>query len=553
MKNPTSGRIRSFFAAQTEPLNLAVFRLAVFAWLLRLTYRTDFLGYVHVPADLRVPPTGYGWFFHCIPIEASWVIAVRSVALAACAAGLIGCMARTSAGIACLCSVYLLGLPEFFGKIDHLNHHLVWFTALLAVAPSGDALSIDALRAALRRADRGDTIPPGPSTAYALPLRFVWLLIGVIYFFPGVAKLRAGPEWVLSDNVRYLMYDYWSVKGFVPFVRIDRYPLLCQAVAAATVGFEVLFLPALFFPRLRRLAIAGGVAFHAMTWLYLRILFLSLLLCYTAFIDWSALLGRLGRIVFREPLYLLFDGGRRDCRRLVGCLRSVDVLRSVQYVDTAVASAAHTPGARPSGITIVVGQTSGVRAILRFLARVPLAVAVSPLALLILYAIRQGNDRAAGSAALLRPAPSQRSLTPVAVTGSVLLAINVACGIWQVDSWPFSAYPRFDNIVHSPTRTALDIVVRRTGATEPVATVLPTYTLMRLLHSSDPAQAARRQHAIQELAMRHQLHLLPGESLQFFAVTRSTLPEDSERPPAHSELLWEYRPDAPAADRSVPR
>src|SRR5262249_38810762 len=133
------------------------------------------------------------------------------------------------------------------------------------------------------------------SIAYALPLRFVWLLIGVSYLMPGLAKLAAGPQWVFSDNLANLMHGFWLTKGFTPALRIDRYPLLIRSAAAATVIFEVGFLPALFFPRLRRLAVAGGVAFHLLTMIYLHIAFYGLLVCYVAFVDWAALLAALRR------------------------------------------------------------------------------------------------------------------------------------------------------------------------------------------------------------------------------------------------------------------
>ena len=93
------------------------------------------------------------------------------------------------------------------------------------------------------------------------------MLIGVAYFLPA-SPIAAGPEWS-SDNLKNLMHGFWAAKGFVPAIRIDRYPLSSGA-AAATVAFEVAS-PALFFPRLRRLAMMGGVAFHILTFVYLGI------------------------------------------------------------------------------------------------------------------------------------------------------------------------------------------------------------------------------------------------------------------------------------------
>ncbi len=105
----------------------------------------------------------------------------------------------------------MLGVPYFFGKVDHVNHHLIWFAALLCLSRAGDAWSIDAWR---RR--RAAPSSAEPSIAYALPIRLAWLLIGVSYFFAGLSKLMAGPEWVFSDHLKYLLYQAWADKGFLP-------------------------------------------------------------------------------------------------------------------------------------------------------------------------------------------------------------------------------------------------------------------------------------------------------------------------------------------------
>lgn len=434
-------RLREFFCATAGPLNLAVFRIAVFAWLLWLFCSVDFAAYTQIPAELRVAPPGYAGVFHLIPWNRAVIAGARAVAIAASVAALLGAATRSAALVVCVCALYLLGLPEFFGKINHTNHHLIWFTALLAVSRSADALSIDAWRAAARRAQRGEP-PAVPTTAiaYALPLRFVWLLIGVSYLIPGLAKLAAGPEWVLSDNLTNLMHRFWAAKGFTPALRIDRYPLLIRAAAAATVIFEVGFLPALFFPRLRRLVVAGGIAFHLLTIIYLRIAFYGLLVCYVAFVDWAALMAAV--------------------RRRFAAI-----------------------GATP---------------------RTPAAVERRPLTRGVVW------------------------------VGSLLLAANVACGVFVIDSWPFGVFPRFAGIAR-PEYTALEVVLRQPdGATRPVGTGLRPTALQMLLGAPDEAAKLA---ALRDFVAAHRVELQPGESLQLFAVTRSTVPEDRDKEPLRRTLL----------------
>ncbi|HUI27589.1 MAG TPA: HTTM domain-containing protein, partial [Candidatus Kryptonia bacterium] len=325
-------RLAAFFDSTAEPLNLAIFRIVVFACLLRAITRTDAAHLVQLPAGLRVPPPGYAPFFDWIPFQLGYVTGARILGLTAAGAALVGFTTRMSAAVACVCATYLLGLPGFFGKVNHTDHHLIWFAALLAAAPSGDALSIDALRAAWRRADRGDTAPPSPSLAYALPLRLVWLLIGVIYFFPGFWKLRAGTEWFASDNIKLLMYQHWLRKGFIPLFRLDRYPLLYRSAGLGTVVFESSFVVCLFCPGLRTLALLAGVVFHWMTKVYLHIFFAALLACYAAFVDWNWAFASLGAMLFSQDLVLTYDPRDHRQRRLTASLRAFDVLRRVRYV-----------------------------------------------------------------------------------------------------------------------------------------------------------------------------------------------------------------------------
>lgn len=535
-------RVHAFFRAESDPLNLAVLRIATFAWLLLVLLRGDFVRYAYIPAELRVAPQGYDAFFHLIPWQPATVRVVHAVAILACAAALLGLASRAASLIACAALVYLLGLPEFFGKIDHVHHHFIWITALLAASRCGDALSVDAVRAALRRADHDRaTEPPPPSIAYTLPLRIVWLLIGVAYFFPGLAKLRVGPQWVFSDNLKYLMHRFWTAKDFVPVLRIDRYPLVYRSAAAATVIFEVGFLPALFVPRLRRLFVAGGVLFHLLTHVYLGIGFYGLLACYVAFVDWAAVLAAMARRVFRTPLVIAYDGGDRSSRRVVAGLRSVDVLRAIDWWDSSArgepqrsaSAAALNSGARYVLVSPEAPHASLTRA--DVVARLPMALPLLPLL----------RWLAAGSAAPGAHAQQVRLRSPApALTiavGGLLLSINVLCGALAFDSWPFGVYPRFAG-KNAPILTELEVVVRdRAGHERRVDTGLRAVTLERLL-SSNASDGGTRVAALAQYMAEHRVALAAGESLQVLEVTRSTAPEDRGREPLRRRLVSQFGP-----------
>ena len=439
--------IQSYFRAESDAIDLAVFRIVVFGWLLLRVSDLPIHGFEHIPIELRVPPPGYGPLLHAIPFGGLPYRAALWVGLVSCAMAFVGLCSRSGALVGCITSAYLLGLPEFFGKINHVHQHLIWFSLLLAFSPCGDALSVDSQV----RAWRGQPAPASPSRAYGFPIRVAWLLMGVAYFFPGVAKLSAGSEWYLSDSLRNIMYGFWSGRGFLPWFRIDQYPLLMRATAVGTIAFEISFIFLIFSRRLRPFVAVAGVLFHILIWVYMRINFLPLLCCYVTFVDWGA------------------------------------VSRTV---------------AERARLTPLVHQI----------------VQPSP------------RRRAAPGRPVVRS-----TVWPV---GAALLVVNVWCGILTVDSWPFSAYPRFDWIERSASRTTLEISVRRaTGEIEVVASTIRRAALKRLVRDHNIESAFR---ALRDAIAARGVVLGAGDKLRITETTRSTIPEARDRRPLRERVLIEW-------------
>lgn len=229
------------------------------------------------PAALRIFPSGFDWIGHHVPIHPTVAWGVLAVAVVAGLAGLVGFWSRLAMAITALAAFYLFGLCQLSGTVVH-HHHLVWFATLLAASRCGDALSIDA---------RHKQHPP--SVAYALPIWIARTLIAIIFFFPGLWKLRAsGWAWIASDNLRNQMWWHWyELGGATPWLRVDHFPLLCRALAFGAVAFELAFPLLLFWRRTRLGAVGLALSFHALAYLLFRIEFSTLWLCYVVFFDWS--------------------------------------------------------------------------------------------------------------------------------------------------------------------------------------------------------------------------------------------------------------------------
>jgi hypothetical protein len=196
--------IRNFFTSLGHPVNLAVFRIVFFGFFAWWFDLDKIVWFSQLPRELEVAPIGFGWFLHSVgafdPIAVSilgWILRT------ACITAAIGFFARSSAFVVAALGVFLCGIPQSYGKID-FYHFMIWFALLLSVSRCADMLSIDALIRAVKRADSGTTAPPQPSLTYALPLHFIWMSMGVTYFFGGMWKAIDGRwDWIFSENLRY--------------------------------------------------------------------------------------------------------------------------------------------------------------------------------------------------------------------------------------------------------------------------------------------------------------------------------------------------------------
>lgn len=282
-----------FFSATSHPINLAVFRIVFFVTLLPRVSLKKTLHLVSLPEESRVSPPGLGWLVTNLPESPNVNTTIYWCFFVACVLGTVGLWTRLATVTATLTTFYLLGITQFFGKIEH-QHHLIWIGALLAVSRCADVLSLDAFI----KKEGGPWLARAPGLEYALPLRFVWLFLGVIYFFPGMWKyVISGPDWFLSENLQSrMLLRLFVSEGWSPIVRMDQYPFLCTLGGLSTILMEIGFVFLVFMPKGRYVAAAGGLWFHWMVQLFLNISFWPIQAFYVSFFDWH----RIGVVVRRR-------------------------------------------------------------------------------------------------------------------------------------------------------------------------------------------------------------------------------------------------------------
>jgi hypothetical protein len=388
--------------------------------------------YAQPPSPLQFPPTGLSSVLSVIPVEPTLVLGMSVIFRVACVFGLLGLYTRVAAALALVTGLYVLGIPQFYGKINHY-HHVLWFTALLVPSRCADVLSLDALRRTRRWSGVNS---PAPDRAYALPLRYAWILLGIVYFFPGVWKFAGeGFAWAFSENLKYRMHSVWFSRSFTPFFRVDQYPLLYQGPGAFTLLFEIGFLFTLPFRSLRPWAAGAAFLFHESTRLVLAITFWTLYPILPFLLDLRGLCVRMGRRLF-GPLMLTYDAEAAWQRRVVGSLLRMDLFDRLRVQEE------EGGPEKKQGLAVSAsnagealwreGRLQG-RACLRVITSVPAAVLLAPVAP---FAQRL-------SASTAEPESRGMGTRAVTVIGSLLIAANVVCGVAKINSYPFSVYPTF--------------------------------------------------------------------------------------------------------------
>jgi hypothetical protein len=246
-------------------------------------------------------------------------------------------------------------------------------------------------------------------------------------------------------------------------------------------------------------------------------------------------------------------------RRLIASSRLFDVFARTRYIDASAERALRAEGLSQTDLSAfspemyaIVGhkKLTGFEMYRALVARIPLLLPVLPLFLF--SPITRQNRPTTGMSARIFSSPSSHPLAKtsrrrkpwlngVMIVGSLFLSANVYCGARNIDSWPFAVYPQFAEILEGAVQRSLEIVVQTpTGQTRLVKPRLRWTAVRRIVRIKDPAERMKRLRAVQHLLLQDGLALQPGDSLQFYEVTRSTIPEERNSNFLQRELLLEF-------------
>jgi predicted DCC family thiol-disulfide oxidoreductase YuxK len=293
-------------------------------------------------------PVGLLQHLHLQPGNAAEMWVLGLLWKAAMLTGAIGLCSRISCGIAFTLGLYLVGLTNSFGKIQHADPIILWSFLVLAIARSGDAWSLDCLyRTAWGKPlPLGFITPPVTATAgvekhseYRWPLRMMQLLLVMVFCLSGISKLRtSGLAWALSNNFRNtLIAQHYMTRSRLDWaLRLAGHPVLCRVMAVLALGAELCAPLALRGGVFAGLLIAGLIGMQIGNEVLLGVAFRQFMICYAFWIPWATAATWARRRFVQEEkpkTAVLFDGSCGLCKRTMAVLRRLDLLQKVEVLD----------------------------------------------------------------------------------------------------------------------------------------------------------------------------------------------------------------------------
>ena len=235
------------FAAEPAGRVRAI-RAAIAGLLLVRLATGPYAGLAGQPAALFRPVWFLAWLDQ-MPSH-SVLVGLQVLGAIAAALALFGWRERGTFVLAWVSLLVLDGCWASRGKVQHNDLPLLLVAGVLAAAPVG-----------IRWVDERR------SAAWGWPVRSSIVVVTGIYFLTGFQKVvSSGPAWVLSDNLRNVMYAA-PLTDHPHTAEVSRYvadhPLLAHAVALVTVVVELGAVVALAWPRVRVAYVVAIAILHA--------------------------------------------------------------------------------------------------------------------------------------------------------------------------------------------------------------------------------------------------------------------------------------------------
>jgi hypothetical protein len=221
------------------------------------------------------------------------------VTMAAGVAALVGLFTRASLFVFALGTWIFVAHLYSYGDRHHTQALFCIFLMLLALAPSGERLSADALirRPRPHASDASDA--SGMSDMAIWPLKVAHVLLAMTYFSAGMSKLlHSGLRWLNGYTLQGHTFGDALERGHPLGIWLAQQHDVAVALSVLTLLLEVFFFVSLFLPRLAPLFFLGALAFQVGLYLaagydfFQHMVLLTLLLFFLYPAWWQRWLGK---------------------------------------------------------------------------------------------------------------------------------------------------------------------------------------------------------------------------------------------------------------------
>lgn len=260
---------------------------------------TSFSDLGQLPVTL-LRPTGamklLPWRFYDLLLTPGGMLTLKCLVVVSLGAATLGWFTSLATKSSALLLIFYEGLLRSFGHFNHDEMPAVYILVVLALAPCGDAFSLDSLR--------GKTRSRWSAIVYGYPVLLMRVVLAWSYFSSALIKLRvSGFGYLSADNMPALAIEHsldnlhdTQYKLAFSLPQISKYSPIFVGVVLA---WELLFPLAIFFRRARFIILITGIGFHVATMFLMNIFFPYHIAMYVVFVDWGRLLAKIKSL--REP------------------------------------------------------------------------------------------------------------------------------------------------------------------------------------------------------------------------------------------------------------
>jgi hypothetical protein len=274
---------RHWFAGSTA-FDLAVVRIVVAGWHL-ISLATP-RAFEHLSELARREAVEYDapWLLDLVTLgfrPALGIVGfVHVLAIGAATLAILGWKTRAATAALAATVMFLRCHETAFAPLQHNEALPALALVLLAFAPCGDALSLDASRR------RG--APPIDSWAHAWAPRLIAWLLAIAYGSAFASKMvTSGPGWADGATLQFYGYFRGLPHGSDLGLWLSGQPGVARAASLAVLAFESMFALAIVFPRLRWVFVPAAIALHVLGDFALAADFSGFVALQSALVPWS--------------------------------------------------------------------------------------------------------------------------------------------------------------------------------------------------------------------------------------------------------------------------